>query len=137
MLYNLFTFLLVITNFFCCTIYGQQTSIFSKTQLKKILLRVANRQMQQSNKKPLNDLTNGALYTGIFAAYQLTKSQLLFDSLMTMGNRYQWRQRRRFDHADDYAITQTYRLLYSNEDHLFASDASYLIVLNGNGKFEW
>jgi len=68
--------------------------------------------MQHSNKKPLNDWTNGAFYTGIYAAYEVTKSELLLDSMMAMGNRYQWRPGRRFDHADDYAIAQTYIDLY-------------------------
>lgn len=191
--------------------WGQEKDVFNKDFIKSNLLKVASWQMQHSNKKPLNDWTNGALYTGIYAAYEVTKSALLFDSMMAMGNRYQWRPGRRFDHADDYAITQTYidlyrlkkdkamlqpsldslekmksvpgnevrkhgiiwwwcdalfmapptmaklaktlkdpswlvlsdsffresyRLLYSEQFHLFARDANYLIDANGNGKRE-
>lgn len=191
--------------------WGQQKDVFDKAYIKDNLMKVAAWQMQHSNKKPLNDWTNGAFYTGVFAAYQVTKSNLLLDSMMAMGNRYQWRPGRRFDHADDYAITQTYidlyrlkkdkamlvpsldslekmkslpsnevrkhgiiwwwcdalfmapptmaklaktlkdpswlvlsdsffretyRLLYSEQYHLFARDASYLIDANGNGKRE-
>jgi rhamnogalacturonyl hydrolase YesR len=36
----------------------------------------------------------------------------------------------------DTFFRQTYRLLYSQEFHLFARDASYLIDANGNGKRE-
>ena len=206
-----FAFLFALGCFLSLKSNGQQTSVFEKDYIKTSLLKVASWQMQHSNKKPLNDWTNGALYTGIFAAYQTTKSQLLLDSMMAMGNRYQWRPGRRYDHADDYAITQTYidlyrlkkdkamlqpsldslekmksvpgnevrkhgiiwwwcdalfmapptmaklaktlkdpkwlvlsdtffrqtyRLLYSQEFHLFARDANYLIDANGNGKRE-
>ena len=103
-----FIIIFVLACFNCFKSLGQQKEVFEKSYIKANLLKVANWQMQHSNKKPLNDWTNGALYTGIFAAYQITKSKLLLDSMMAMGNRYQWRPGRRFDHADDYAITQTY-----------------------------
>ncbi|WP_236668871.1 glycoside hydrolase family 88/105 protein [Hymenobacter rubidus] len=63
-------------------------------------------------KHPPTDWTNGAFYSGVFAAYQATHSRLLLDSLLAMGERTQWRPAQRYDHADDMAICQTYLNLY-------------------------
>ncbi len=190
---------------------AQTKDLFEKSNIKTAMLQVADWQMKHSNNKPLNDWTNGAFYAGVFAAYETTKSNILLDSMMAMGERLNWQPGRRYDHADDYAISQTYidlyrikkekrmlqptidslakmqqvsgneikkhgiiwwwcdalfmapptmakmaktqknpallilsdtlfhqcyRLLYSDEFHLFARDASYLVDANGNGKRE-
>jgi unsaturated rhamnogalacturonyl hydrolase len=190
---------------------AQGTDLFKPAYIKSKMIAVADWQLNHSNKKSETDWTNGALYTGIFAAYETTKSPSLLDSLFAIGERKNWQAGKRFDHADDYAITQTYvdlyrikkdpviirasvdsiqkmrviqgnevrrhgitwwwcdalfmqppalaklaktlkdpsylvfsdtlfrqcyRLLYNNEEHLFARDASYLVDAAGNGKKE-
>lgn len=190
---------------------AQDSNVFQPGQIRNTMLKVAAWQLNHSNGKVLNDWTNGAMYTGIFSAYTATRSKELLDSMMAMGERLQWQPGRRFDHADDYAICQTYidlyrlskdnkmiqptidslhkmknttgneirkhgitwwwcdalfmappamaklaktlkepsylvwsdslfrqtyRLLYNQEEHLFARDATYLVDASGNGKRE-
>lgn len=190
---------------------AQQANLFDKAYIKNVLLKAANWQLNHSNGKPENTWTNGAFYTGVVAAYEVTHDASLLDSLMAIGERNNWLPAKRYDHADDYAISQTYidlyrikkdrrmiqatidslhkmetvpgneqkkhgitwwwcdalfmapptlaklaktvhdpsylvysdslfrqtyRLLYNQEEHLFARDASYLIDANGNGKRE-
>lgn len=91
---------------------AQTSTVFQPDQIRATMLKVADWQMNHSNRKPLNDWTNGAFYTGVFAAFEATRSNTLLDSMMTMGERKQWQPGRRFDHADDYAICQTYIDLY-------------------------
>lgn len=63
-----------------------------------------------------NDWTNGAFYAGLFAAWETTQSQTIYDAMMAMGNdSTQWRPHRRWYHADDIAICQTYIDLYRIE----------------------
>ena len=93
-------------------VQAQEKEIFTPDYIKSTMLQVAGWQFNHSNKKRLNDWTNGAFYAGVFAAYQTTKSDMLLDSMMSMGDRMQWLAGRRYDHADDYAISQTYIELY-------------------------
>jgi len=190
---------------------SQSSNIFKSSNIKASMLKVSGWQFKHSNGKPENTWTNAAFYTGVVAAYETTKSTALLDSLMVIGTRNNWLPGKRYDHADDIAITQTYidlyrinknalmlkasidsikklmlvpggeiirhgitwwwcdalfmapptlaklaktfndssylvlsdtlfmqcyRLLYNNEEKLFARDASYLIDANGNGKRE-
>jgi unsaturated rhamnogalacturonyl hydrolase len=95
-----------------CDAIAQDTHIFSAGYIKKKMLLVAGWQFQHSNGKSEVDWTNGAFYAGVFSAYEATKSELLLDSMMAMGERKKWLAAKRFDHADDYAISQTYIDLY-------------------------
>lgn len=97
---------------FLMVVRAQESTVFQPEQIKATMLKVADWQMNHSNRKPLNDWTNAAFYTGVFAAYEATGADLLLDSMMAMGERKQWQPGRRFDHADDYAICQTYIDLY-------------------------
>ncbi|KGE85591.1 MAG: glycoside hydrolase family 88 protein [Phaeodactylibacter xiamenensis] len=54
------------------------------------------------------DWTNGAFYAGIFAAYETTRNEAIFQALLDMGQRVDWRPGLRLTHADDHAICQTY-----------------------------
>ncbi len=197
--------------FFSVHLQAQQTNVFKLAYIKETMLKVADWQLNHSNKKPENTWTNGALYTGVFAAYLTTHQKPLLDSLLAISERYNWKPANRYDHADDIAISQTYidlyrlfkdtkmiqptidsinkmrdvpgnefkkhsitwwwcdalfmapptlaklaktmndpsylvlsdtlfrqtyRLLYNQEEHLFARDASYLWDANGSGKKE-
>ena len=91
---------------------AQSSDVFKPDYIKSTLLKVADWQFKNHNKQTLNSWTNGAFYTGVFAAYEITKSNELLDSLMAICERNQWLPGRRYDHADDYAISQTYIDLY-------------------------
>ena len=86
-------------------------AVFKPKFIKKQLLKAARWQLAHP-KHALTDWTNGAFYSGVFAAYQATQSRLLLDSLLAMGERTQWRPDQRYDHADDIVICQTYLNLY-------------------------
>ena len=71
------------------------------------MLSVAKWQLANP-KHELYDWTNGAFYAGVFAAYETTKSKDLWDAMMEMGEKNKWGPGKRFDHADDIVINQTY-----------------------------
>ncbi|GAB3888042.1 glycoside hydrolase family 88/105 protein [Spirosoma agri] len=189
---------------------ANRDEVFSAKYIKDVLLKTTQWQLQHPKHSP-TDWTNGAFYAGVFAAYETTKSPLILDSLMAIGERNQWRPGKRFDHADDIAVSQlyidlyrikkdrrmiqptidtvqkmrtvpgnelakhgltwwwcdalfmappvlaklsttlndptynafsdslfrqTYKLLYNQQEHLYARDANYLVDANGAGKKE-
>ncbi|HEX8424801.1 glycoside hydrolase family 88 protein, partial [Hymenobacter sp.] len=85
--------------------------LFQPKFIKSQLLKATTWQLAHP-KHPSTDWTNGAFYAGVFAAYETTKSKLILDSLLAMGERTKWRPGPRYDHADDIAICQTYLNLY-------------------------
>ncbi|MFN5022277.1 MAG: glycoside hydrolase family 105 protein [bacterium] len=111
--------------FFLANVSMAQTpDNFKPSNIKSNMLKVADWQLKHSNGKPENTWTNAAFYAGVFAAYEITKSPILLDSLMVIGARNNWLPGKRYDHADDIAITQTYIDLYrinQNESMLKAS----------------
>ena len=96
-----------------CGLIGeaQTENIFQRKYIKAEMLKVADWQLKNP-KHELTDWTNGAFYAGVFAAYETTKSKEILAALLAMGEKNQWRTGRRFDHADDIAISQTYIDLY-------------------------
>ncbi|QNE41089.1 glycoside hydrolase family 88 protein [Hymenobacter sp. NBH84] len=86
-------------------------ALFKPKFIKQQLLKTTRWQLAHP-KHALTDWTNAAFYSGVFAAYQTTKTKWVLDSLMAMGNRTQWQPDKRYDHADDIAICQTYLNLY-------------------------
>jgi len=93
------------------SIAGQTSDVFDKKQIRKRMLSAAKWQLANP-KHELYDLTNGAFYAGIFAAWETTRSPELMQALMAMGEKNGWKPGPRFDHADDIAISQTYLDLY-------------------------
>ena len=91
---------------------AQSDQLFDRNYIKATLLKVADWQLKHSNGQTENSWTNGAFYTGVMAAYKTTKSPVLLDSLMAIGNRHNWLPEKRFDHADDIVISQTYLDLF-------------------------
>jgi unsaturated rhamnogalacturonyl hydrolase len=85
--------------------------VFKRKHIKATMLKVTDWQLKHPKHQP-NDWTNGAFYAGVVAAYQTTKSKAILDSLMALGERTGWRPWRRYDHADDIAISQTYIDVY-------------------------
>ena len=92
---------------------GQQkgTDVFKADYIKKTMLAVTGWQLKNPKHTP-TDWTNGAFYAGVVAAYNTTKSASILDSLNALGERTGWQPGRRYDHADDIAISQTYIDLY-------------------------
>jgi unsaturated rhamnogalacturonyl hydrolase len=88
-----------------------EKAVFKPRFIKQQLLKAARWQLAHP-RHTVTDWTNGAFYSGVFAAYQTTRSKLILDSLMAMGERTRWQPDRRYDHADDIAICQTYLNLY-------------------------
>ena len=88
-----------------------EAAYFKPKFIKAQLLKATRWQLAHPRHKA-TDWTNGAFYSGVFAAYQATGSRLILDSLLAMGERTHWQPDRRYDHADDIAICQTYLNLY-------------------------
>ncbi|WP_020606594.1 glycoside hydrolase family 88/105 protein [Spirosoma spitsbergense] len=106
---NRFFFMLLIGSMVAFT--PSEPGIFSPDYIKGRMLTVVDWQLKNPKHKTTN-WTNGAMYAGIFAAYETTKSPVVLDSLMAMGERTNWQPGARYDHADDIAICQTYINLY-------------------------
>jgi rhamnogalacturonyl hydrolase YesR len=102
---------LIILLAFVFNLQAQNENVFEKKNIKAKMLKVADWQLKNP-KHELFDWTNGAFYAGIFAAYETTKSPELMNALMEMGEKNNWQIGRRFDHADDIVISQTYIDLY-------------------------
>lgn len=85
--------------------------IYNKQFIKDRMLKVADWQLKNP-KHELYDWTNGAFFAGVFAAYETTKSPDIMNAMMEMGEKNKWQTGKRFDHADDIAISQTYIDLY-------------------------
>lgn len=96
----------------CTLAHSQDNTVFQSGYLRETLHKVADWQFRHSNGKPANTWTNAAFYTGVFAAYEVTHDASLLDSLRAIGERNHWLPGKRYDHADDYAISQTYLDLY-------------------------
>ena len=90
---------------------AQSNDVFKRKFIKERMLKVAAWQLKNPKHAP-NDWTNGAFYAGIFAAYETTKSKDLINALMDLGKQTEWKPGRRFDHADDIVINQTYIDVY-------------------------
>ena len=93
---------------------AEHSALFSKKHIKEVLVKTVNWQLANPKHDP-HDWTNGALYAGIFAAWETTKSKDIYQAMMNMGKVTQWQPGRRWYHADDVAICQTYIDLYRRE----------------------
>ncbi len=129
---NLFLFGCIF--FFVFQSFGSNTSPVLKSEaIRKIMLKTAEWQIKHP-KHAQNDWTNAAFYAGMFATWEATKSQTIYEAMMVMGeDSTQWRPYRRWYHADDIAICQTYVDLYrieKREDMLRPTLDTLEILLN-------
>ncbi len=85
--------------------------VFKGDYIRSTMIKVTDWQLKNPKHGP-TDWTNGAFYAGVVAAYNTTKSKMILDSLMALGERTGWKPGARYDHADDIAICQTYIDLY-------------------------
>src|SRR6186713_2807013 len=90
---------------------SDDSGTFNPRYIKKTMQLVTDWQLKNPKHTP-TDWTNGAFYAGVVAAYKTTGSRKILDSLMALGQRTSWQPGRKYDHADDIAIAQTYIDLY-------------------------
>lgn len=93
---------------------GNDKRTFAAGHIRKTMKKVVAWQLQNP-KHELTDWTNGAFYAGVTAAWESTGSREIYNALTDMGNRNSWKPGRRWYHADDIAICQTYVDLYRVE----------------------
>lgn len=89
----------------------QAKDLFKRNYIKATMLKVTDWQLKSPKHRP-TDWTNGAFYAGVVAAYKTTKSKVVLDSLIALGERTGWQPGPRYDHADDITISQTYIDVY-------------------------
>lgn len=90
---------------------AQSADLFKRKEIERRMILVAKWQLANP-KHELFDWTNGAFYAGVFAAYETTKSKEIWDAMVAMGEKNSWGPGKRFDHADDIVINQTYLDMY-------------------------
>ena len=83
--------------------------------IKSILEKSTFWQLENPKRRVSNEWTNATFYAGVFAAWETTQNQKIYDALIDMGKTTEWMPHKRFFHADDYAISQTYIDLYRIE----------------------
>jgi rhamnogalacturonyl hydrolase YesR len=88
--------------------------LFAARDIKKNMKKVTEWQLNNP-KHASTDWTNGAFYAGVTAAWETTKSKTIYQALMDMGTKNGWKPGKRWYHADDIAICQTYLDLYKVE----------------------
>ena len=88
--------------------------LFDRKHIKSVMMKATNWQLANPKHDP-RDWTNGAFYAGVFAAWETTQSKDIYKTLMNMGREVEWKPYRRWYHADDIAICQTYIDLYRKE----------------------
>ena len=79
------------------------TDIFSCRYIKSLMRKASEWQLDHP-KHELNDWTNAVFYSGLFKAWQTTKSPRIFNAMKQMGESIGWRPGKRWYHADYIAI---------------------------------
>lgn len=113
---RIIVFIYVLFTFLGLEGYAQETNkkLFKKRAIKSLMLKVVDWQLDHP-KHDTKDWTNGAFYAGIFAAWETTKSKAIYEAMLDMGNKNQWKPGPNYYHADNAAICQTYIDLYREE----------------------
>jgi len=93
---------------------GETKKIFAAGNIKKTMKKVTAWQLKNPKHEP-TDWTNGAFYAGVSAAWETTKSKTIYRAMMDMGIKNEWKPGKRWYHADDIVICQTYLDLYKVE----------------------
>ena len=74
--------------------------------------RVADWQLANPSKQPVDGWVQAACYTGFMALAELSASPRFHDAMMKMAATNQWKPGKRAYHADDYCVSQTYADLW-------------------------
>ncbi len=88
--------------------------LFAAGNIKRTMKKVTAWQLKNPKHAP-TDWTNGAFYAGVTAAWETTKSKAIYQSLLDLGKSTGWKPGKRWYHADDIAICQTYVDVYKVE----------------------
>lgn len=96
--------------------FGQHSAgnVFKRKFITKVMKNAAAWQLQHPKHDP-KDWTNGAFYAGLVAAWETTQSKSIYQALMNMGKSEAWKPYKRWYHADDITVCQTYIDLYRKE----------------------
>ena len=109
----------------------------SNKAIKKSMIK-AYKWQQENPKHNLNDWTNGAYYIGITKAYQATGNKAYAKGLKAMAESLDWMPGKRWYHADDITICQSY--IYMKEDEVDGANLQPTVdVLNRvmTEKYDW
>ena len=87
---------------------SQVVAQYHIAEIKKKMEKATFWQFKNRNKFEDWDWTYAAFYTGVVAAYKTTQNEKIYEELVDMGDRNQWRPGIRLIHADDHAIIQVY-----------------------------
>ena len=107
---RIFMALVVLGTIMSCT----SDPCFNKKHIKSLMINAAEWQLNHP-KHEITDWTNGTFYEGVFATWETTKSKSIYKSLMKMGEETQWKPGKKYYHADDATICQTYIDMYRIE----------------------
>ncbi len=90
---------------------------------------LANRDKTAGGKRHDTNWTVGALYTGLYALYDVTRKEKFLQPLMDMENRTGWKVGGNKVFADDQCISQTYIDLYMNvkKDPMLIADTKKVL----------
>ena len=91
-----------------------KTDVFGSEYIDSTIVKVIDWQMKHPKHDP-RDWTNAALYSGMYAAWEVTHSNRIYELLMNVGESVEWQPFSRWYHADDIAVCQTYIDLYRRE----------------------
>ena len=108
---------LIVLVFIASTSFSKTTDnkkLFSPGYIKKTMKNVTAWQLKNPKHEP-TDWTNGAFYAGVSAAWETTKSKAIYQAMLDLGNSTSWKPGKRWYHADDIAICQTYVDVYNVE----------------------
>ena len=83
--------------------------------IQQSLTKVAQWQLDNPKRRAKNDWTNAVFSTGLFEAWEVTQSPMMYDALIESGKSTNWKPYKRSYHADDIAISSTYIDLYQIE----------------------
>lgn len=98
------------------TAFSQATDkrVFSKQYIKNVMLKATDWQLKHPKHDP-KDWTNGALYAGVVATWQTTGSKKVYNAMRDIASAQDWMPFKRWYHADDIVVNQTYLDLYREE----------------------
>ena len=96
--------------------FSENENFFQQEYIKNLMIKVTKWQLNNP-KHELCDWTNGAFYSGMFAAWKTTGSDEIYKALMDMGEKTGWKPCNTWNlaRANDITISQTHVELYRIE----------------------
>ena len=110
----LFIILGFITSLMMVNCTSDEKNPFDKKYIKSSMEAAVKWQFANPKHDP-RDWTNGAYYAGVFAAWETTGSKAIYNAMIDTFTSVGWTPFRRWYHADDIVICQTYIDLYRIE----------------------